>query len=57
MIMRYVYSYGGRWSTYLDDEPEGDCAVRAIAIASGRPYLEIYWERYCPGWLDGSRKA
>ncbi|HWI27024.1 MAG TPA: hypothetical protein VN668_08635 [Stellaceae bacterium] len=39
--MRYEYDDGGRAATgYKGDA--GDCVCRAIAIATGRPYAEIY---------------
>ena len=39
--MEYIYNDGGRAGAgYKGDA--GDCAVRAIAIASGKPYQEIY---------------
>jgi hypothetical protein len=39
--MRHVYNDGGRKAAgYKGDT--GDCAVRATAIATGKPYQEIY---------------
>ncbi len=41
MSIGYVYNDGGR-SKYFKAEKVGDCAVRAIAIASGTDYKEVY---------------
>lgn len=39
--MRHVFDDGGRASAGFDGKC-GDCVVRAIAIASGIPYAEVY---------------
>lgn len=39
--MRYRWDDGGRRRSGLKREPAKDCACRAIAIASGRPYLAV----------------
>jgi hypothetical protein len=39
--MQYVYHDGGRAAAGYRGKA-GDCVCRAIAIASGRPYAEIY---------------
>lgn len=39
--MDWVYDDGGR-SRYFKAEGVGDCAARAIAIATGRDYKEVY---------------
>ncbi len=39
--MEFRYNDGGRRAAGLGG-PSGDCVVRAIAIASGRPYREVY---------------
>lgn len=39
--MRYVYDDGGRASAGFKGTA-GDCVCRAITIASGRPYSEVY---------------
>jgi len=39
--MRYVYDDGGRAAAGYRGTT-GDCVTRAIAIATGRPYQEIY---------------
>ena len=39
--LRYVYDDGGRKDAGFKGDT-GDCAVRAIAIVSGRPYIEVY---------------
>lgn len=41
--MKWVYDDGGR-SQYFKADNVGDCAIRAIAIASGEDYKEIYKE-------------
>lgn len=41
MEKRFVYSDGGRAEAGFKGKT-GDCVTRAIAIASGRPYKEIY---------------
>jgi hypothetical protein len=42
-LLDYEPSDGGRKSAGFDGRA-GDCACRAIAIASGRPYREVYDE-------------
>lgn len=39
--MKFVYNDGGR-SKYFKGENVGDCVTRAIAIATGRDYKEVY---------------
>ena len=39
--MEWIYNDGGR-SIYFDAKNVGDCAVRAIAIATGKDYKEVY---------------
>jgi hypothetical protein len=39
--MRWVYHDGGREAVGMK-RPAGDCAVRAIAIATGFPYMEVF---------------
>jgi hypothetical protein len=39
--MRFIYNDGGRAAAGFKGIA-GDCVVRAIAIASGKPYLEVY---------------
>lgn len=41
--MKYVYDDGGRAAAGFKGET-GDCVCRAISIATGRPYAEIYRE-------------
>ena len=41
--MKHVYNDGGR-SKYFTAEHVGDCAVRAIAIGTGKDYKEVYDE-------------
>ena len=38
--MEFKYNDGGRSETFKGDA--GDCVVRAIAIASGLPYMKVY---------------
>lgn len=39
--MTFQYNDGGRQSAGFKGDA-GDCVARAVAIASGRPYLEVY---------------
>lgn len=39
--MKFVYDDGGR-SKYFKTENVGDCAVRAISIATGIDYMKVY---------------
>ena len=39
--MRFIYNDGGR-SKYFKAEKVGDCVTRAIAIATGKDYKEVY---------------
>lgn len=39
--IQFTYNDGGR-SKYFDGANVGDCVVRAIAIASGKDYMEVY---------------
>ena len=39
--MKWVMDDGGR-SDYFPKGKSGDCAVRSIAIATGKDYLEMY---------------
>jgi hypothetical protein len=39
--MKHVYNDGGRKAAGFKGDA-GDCVTRAIAIASGRPYAEVY---------------
>ena len=39
--MKFIYSDGGR-SKYFKASNVGDCAVRAIANATGKDYKEVY---------------
>lgn len=39
--MKFVYDDGGR-SKYFKAENVGDCAVRAISIATGIDYMKVY---------------
>jgi len=39
--MKFTYNDGGRKDAGYKGET-GDCAVRAIAIATGKPYQEVY---------------
>lgn len=41
--MRYQYNDGGRASARFKGKT-GDCVVRAIAIATGKPYRDVYHE-------------
>ena len=39
--MEFVYDDGGR-AKYFRAERVGDCACRAVAIATGRDYKQVY---------------
>ena len=39
--MKYIYDDGGRMAAGFIGRA-GDCVVRSVAIASGRPYHEVY---------------
>jgi hypothetical protein len=39
--MKFVYNDGGRAAAGYKGNA-GDCACRAIAIATGKPYQEVY---------------
>ena len=39
--MKWIYNDGGR-SLYFDAKNVGDCAIRAIAIATGKDYKDVY---------------
>lgn len=39
--MKFIYNDGGR-SKYFKANNVCDCAIRAIAIATGKDYLEVY---------------
>jgi hypothetical protein len=39
--MRFIYDDGGREAAGFKGKA-GDCVARAVAIASGRPYVEVY---------------
>jgi hypothetical protein len=47
--MKYVYDDGGRAAAGFRGKT-GDCVCRAIAIATGRPYREVYDELTAIGW-------
>lgn len=53
--MQFVYNDGGRSSIYIGIA--GDCVVRAIAIATDKPYKEVYDEInvLAHGFRAGSR--
>ena len=45
----FVIDDGGRWGAgFTNKATAGDCVARAVAIASGRPYREVY-ERLAQG--------
>jgi hypothetical protein len=52
--MKFVYDDGGRWDAGYRPRHASDCVCRAIAIATERPYREIYeelWNKF--GWSPG----
>lgn len=42
IMLPFVLDDGGRKAAGFRGEADGDCVTRAIAIATGRPYREIY---------------
>src|SRR5262245_44573251 len=41
--MKWIYNDGGRKAAGFNGQDKArDCVARAVAIASGRPYLEVY---------------
>jgi hypothetical protein len=51
--MKYVYDDGGRAAAGYKGKA-GDCVCRAIAIATERPYRELYDELFAEfGWSPG----
>ena len=40
--MKFQYNDGGRKAAGFKNLRSGDCVARAVAIASGRPYEEVY---------------
>jgi hypothetical protein len=54
--MRWLYNDGGRWDAGYRPRHAGDCVCRAIAIATERPYREVYEELFAEiGWSPGGR--
>ncbi len=47
-MTQFVFSDGGRRDAGFKSAKAGDCVARAVAIASGRPYAEVY-ERLSEG--------
>ena len=44
-MIRFIYDDGGRAKAgFTNKKTAGDCVARAVAIASGRPYIEVYAE-------------
>jgi hypothetical protein len=44
-MIPFVKSDGGRRAAgFTNEKTAGDCVARAVAIASGRPYIEVYAE-------------
>lgn len=54
--MRFQYDDGGRAAAGFKGSA-GDCVVRAIAIASGRPYQEVYDDLFVLNRRAGGRKG
>lgn len=57
--MQFHYNDGGRKDAGFTGKQPGDCACRAIAIATGKPYKEVYDEinSRAKSGRKGSRKA
>jgi hypothetical protein len=41
-FVRWVYDDGGRAAAGFNGRSSGDCACRAIAIATGKPYRQVH---------------
>jgi hypothetical protein len=52
--MQFIYDDGGRGAAGFKGSA-GDCVARAIAIATGRPYAEVY--RFLAEGNGGERRA
>jgi hypothetical protein len=57
----FVYDDGGRAAAGFGKIPKGlggrgDCVCRAIAIATGKPYREVYDELGTIGWMETGYK-
>ena len=55
--MPFVYNDGGRAAAGFKGKARGDCACRAIAIATGKPYQEVYDDLNAAGKADGKSSA
>jgi hypothetical protein len=54
--VRWLYDDGGRWDAGYRPRHVGDCVCRAIAIATERPYGEVYEELFAEiGWSPGNK--
>jgi hypothetical protein len=49
----WTYDDGGRAAAGFKGKKVGDCVCRAIAIATGKPYREVYDELSAIGWHAG----
>jgi hypothetical protein len=49
---RFVYDDGGRWAAGFRPRHVSDCVCRAIAIATPKPYSEVYKALSAIGWTD-----
>ena len=52
MTASFVFDDGGRAAAGFRGKKVGDCVCRAIAIATGKPYREVYEELTALGWND-----
>ncbi len=43
-MIKFVHDDGGRWAAGFKGQKAGDCVTRAIAIATGLPYRQVYNE-------------
>lgn len=57
-MIRFIYSDGGRTEAGFKGSA-GDCVCRAIAIATAKPYREVYDQlnALCKQGRKGSRRA
>jgi hypothetical protein len=51
----WTYNDGGRAAAGFKGKNVGDCVCRAISIATGKPYREVYDELSALGWREKGR--
>jgi hypothetical protein len=48
----WIFDDGGRFAAGWPDNDAGDCVTRAIAIATGQPYRNV-WQTVCQAKVQG----